>query len=655
MTDEWSVPAVVGRFGPEGPGGSNAIGHVLSRDYESSALASSVAPGEFQLVQAGGVVTILRIGYGPDLPYLAAIPAGTVVWIENDNGDAERYELSAGQFISSNSNVLSFLVTEIDGGRNLTAGDSYDLHFTFNRGDPGEWAFGRKFSRTNISQTGSMGTSGFRVNQTLGVETGFSISEGDADNEDYFESIGAGSGVWFVGDKYAWRAIINAAGSRSITTPRVWHFNDIEVAGVKEDATVGDDYRIVFTQAGDSAPVAEDTVPSAPTSLTAAADGTTAIDLSWSAPLDNGGQSITGYRIDVSSTSSSAGFSTLVASQTATSYEHSGLDSGDQRWYRVYAINSVGTSTSYASASATTGESSPGTPAITGVLPGVTGAIVTVSPPSDWGSGTTSSRKFEWRLGTSGSWTEVDDSEDGFSIAGLTADTDYTVYLRAKTDVGTSSADSESFTTDAEAVTTAPGTPAITGVLPGVTGAVVTVSPPSDWGSGTTSSRKFEWRLGTSGSWTEVDDSEDGFSIAGLTADTDYTVYLRAKTDDGTSSAVSRSFTTNAPVLSAVEYDYEWNMRGVIDGDFTDGEFVQTGIGNVILFFAPFNQARFDAIDARDTVTLFFGVNELGSRSYSDVREGSIAGQDAIRITVGATFDFGQYTDGLTFTFEFDD
>ena len=42
------------------------------------------------------------------------------------------------------------------------------------------------------------------------------------------------------------------------------------------------------------------TVPGAPTGLTATASGTTAINLSWSAPATTGGSAITGYKIEVS-------------------------------------------------------------------------------------------------------------------------------------------------------------------------------------------------------------------------------------------------------------------------------------------------------------------------------------------------------------------
>ena len=84
----------------------------------------------------------------------------------------------------------------------------------------------------------------------------------------------------------------------------------------------------------------------APTNLTATVGSTTSIDLSWTAPADNGGSAITGYKIEVSSDSGTT-WTVLVATtgSTDTTYEHSGLTIGDTRHYRVSAINSVGTGT----------------------------------------------------------------------------------------------------------------------------------------------------------------------------------------------------------------------------------------------------------------------------------------------------------------------
>ena len=96
------------------------------------------------------------------------------------------------------------------------------------------------------------------------------------------------------------------------------------------------------------------TQPGKPTGLAAAADGQTQIDLSWTAPSDDGGADITGYRIEVSNNGSN--WSDLVADtdSTSTSYTHSGLTAGSTRHYRVSAINSEGTGPASGTDSATT-------------------------------------------------------------------------------------------------------------------------------------------------------------------------------------------------------------------------------------------------------------------------------------------------------------
>ena len=79
--------------------------------------------------------------------------------------------------------------------------------------------------------------------------------------------------------------------------------------------------------------------------------GSSSITLSWNPPVNTGGLAITGYKIDVSTDGIT--FITLVASHGDTYYEHTGLNVGDERWYRVYTINSIETSITYASGNAT--------------------------------------------------------------------------------------------------------------------------------------------------------------------------------------------------------------------------------------------------------------------------------------------------------------
>ena len=103
------------------------------------------------------------------------------------------------------------------------------------------------------------------------------------------------------------------------------------------------------------APVA----PGAPTGLTATANGTTQIDLSWTAPADNGGRVITGYKIEISPNGTDTWTTHLAdTTSTNTTYAHTGLAASTTRHYRVSAINTIGTSTASNVDSATTGAGS---------------------------------------------------------------------------------------------------------------------------------------------------------------------------------------------------------------------------------------------------------------------------------------------------------
>ena len=97
------------------------------------------------------------------------------------------------------------------------------------------------------------------------------------------------------------------------------------------------------------------TAPAAPTALTATANGHTQINLSWTAPSDNGGAAISGYLIEVSTNGSTWSDLVVNTRSTSTSYTHSGLTAGNTRHYRVSAINSVGTGPASNVDNATTG------------------------------------------------------------------------------------------------------------------------------------------------------------------------------------------------------------------------------------------------------------------------------------------------------------
>ena len=107
----------------------------------------------------------------------------------------------------------------------------------------------------------------------------------------------------------------------------------------------------------------EATVPSTPRDLSATANGTSRIDLSWRTPTTNGGAPITGYRIEVSDDRGGS-WRTLAANtrSTRTTHPHTGLAPASTRHYRVSAINRVGVGRASNVAAATTDATVPDAP-----------------------------------------------------------------------------------------------------------------------------------------------------------------------------------------------------------------------------------------------------------------------------------------------------
>ena len=110
----------------------------------------------------------------------------------------------------------------------------------------------------------------------------------------------------------------------------------------------------------------EATAPTMPTRLSATAMGTTQIDLEWTAPTDDGGRAVNGYKVEVSDDGSSGNWDDLVADtgSTDTEYSHTGLSAGQTRHYRVSAINAAGTSDASDSDDATTQRAAPDPPTL---------------------------------------------------------------------------------------------------------------------------------------------------------------------------------------------------------------------------------------------------------------------------------------------------
>ena len=205
-----------------------------------------------------------------------------------------------------------------------------------------------------------------------------------------------------------------------------------------------------FTTGSDGVPAVTNSsttpavVPGAPTSLSATVGSTTSIDLSWTAPADNGGRVISGYKIEVSADSGTT-WTVLVATtgSTDTTYEHSGLTIGDTRHYRVSAINSVGTGAVSNTDSATTA-AVPGAPTnLTATAISDSAINLSWTAPANNGGSAITGYKIERRLHRS-DWTTpvatTGSTATTYSSTGLSRNSNYFHRVSAINTVGTGAA-----------------------------------------------------------------------------------------------------------------------------------------------------------------------------------------------------------------------
>ena len=97
-------------------------------------------------------------------------------------------------------------------------------------------------------------------------------------------------------------------------------------------------------------------LPGAPTGVTAKADSDTAITVSWTAPTDNGGAAITGYKVmwKMSSADAYVADDMATAAADATSHQVTGLTASTAYTFKVMATNAKGDSMASAEVTETT-------------------------------------------------------------------------------------------------------------------------------------------------------------------------------------------------------------------------------------------------------------------------------------------------------------
>ncbi|TBR11884.1 MAG: hypothetical protein EPO62_01095 [Candidatus Nitrosotenuis sp.] len=297
--------------------------------------------------------------------------------------------------------------------------------------------------------------------------------------------------------------------------------------------------------------------PGAPTSLTATAASPTKIDLSWTAPANNGGYPIIGYKIQYKIGSNS--YADLVAdtASTATSFSHNGITAGQLYIYRVYTITSFATSTQFSPEAlitprAASASSAPGAP--TGLAAtAVSSSKIELSwtAPANNGGYPVTGYKIEYKKGTGTYQSLVSNTANAttaYSHSGLTTGTAYTYKISAINSIGTSAASTEvSATPTTASAAVAPGAP--TGIIATPVSATqvnLSWTAPSNGGSAITG-YKIEYKSGT-GAYSvlvaNTASSSTAYSSTGLTTGTAYTYKISAINSVGTGVASAEASAT---------------------------------------------------------------------------------------------------------------
>jgi fibronectin type 3 domain-containing protein len=298
------------------------------------------------------------------------------------------------------------------------------------------------------------------------------------------------------------------------------------------------------------------TVPSAPT-LTSAAGGNANVALTWNAPGNNGGATVTGYKVY---RGTSSGNETLLTSLgVVTSWTDSTAANGTTYYYEVSAVNSVGEGALSNELSATPSQAAtaPSAPALDAATPGNGSAALAWSAPSSNGGSaitgyriyrgtTTGNETFLTTLGNVTSWT------DSSAANGTT----YYYEVTALNSVGESARSNELSAKPA----TVPGAPTLNSATAGsATVALAWSAPSNNGGSAVTGYRVYRGistgtetlltTLGNVTSWTDT----------GLTNGTVYYYKVTAVNAVGESSTSNERSATptsatvpGAPVLASV-------------------------------------------------------------------------------------------------------
>lgn len=362
--------------------------------------------------------------------------------------------------------------------------------------------------------------------------------------------------------------------------------------------------------------------PDAPTSISAVADGLTAI-VSFTAPSYEGQTPVTSYKV----VSSPGG---IVTTGSASPISISGLTAGETYTFVVYALNSVGQGTESSPSNAITLGTTPDPPTnVTGVA-GDTTVLVSFNAPDNTG-GLSITGYTVYVYDGEGFVKTVSGSDLSISVTGLTNGVAYTFTCVATNMLGNSEPSSES-----DPVTPV-GTPSAPTDLAVVTnaGSYVTISfttPASDGGAAITN---YKYSINNGTSYTALDpaDTSSPITISGLTGGTTYTIRLLAVNSVGDGTASSSISVTAATVPGTPVLQFILPDDGALYLYFTAGSggtpsnYEYSTDGEEYFAFDPVDTsspARISSLTNGTTYTVRIrAINDIGTSADSNTLSGT--------------------------------
>lgn len=300
------------------------------------------------------------------------------------------------------------------------------------------------------------------------------------------------------------------------------------------------------------------TKPGMPRSLSVK-PGNASLALKWSAPSATGGADITGYRVYVSSTSSTGPWTLSGGTASGTSRTVSGLKNGTAYWLAVAAVNSVGEGEKVVSSSTYKPFTTPGAPTtLTAVRSDKSVTLSWKAPLSDGGSVIKGYTTYYSADSASGPWKKVGTASDTSRVVkSLTNGTPYWFRVAATNEAGEGSGVVSSAITPAAA----PTAPRNLTAVPANASVTLAWEPPSSTGGlAITGYRVFVSDVSKTGPWREFGNASTTPSrtVTGLTNGRDYWFAVSAASSAGegaqaVSSAVKPRTTPGTPLnLKAV-------------------------------------------------------------------------------------------------------